>query len=194
MYRNRNTPQWSDGTVAYYIKIFPRNVKDCPRQLKAGFRKTSTCNLDRLKRVLCEEGPTAGKNHQNQNEPATRGERLSERYNSSVDLKHVVCPSGHWTHAFLSCDVQSACWQHDDTDHSSGRDVRGVVASPCHSLLMAMFSCRDSVDHVPYSLVCDHSRDCLDNSDEDFCDYPPCSGDLKFQCLNKQVRRAREGK
>ena len=40
-----------------------------------------------------------------------------------------------------------------------------------------------SREMIPFSLVCDHSSQCLDQSDEEFCVYPPCLG---FSCVNKQ--------
>ena len=84
------------------------------------------------------------------------------------------CSSGHYTHVFLACDVQSACQQRGNVGGSDGRDDSAAVL--CTSTLEMLFTCRNGVEHVPYSLVCDHLEDCLDSSDENFCVHPPCSG------------------
>ena len=190
-YRYRNIPRWIDGTMAYYTKHLQQGGgNNCQYEIVRNRQQLDICPLLELKWVLCEAGRTAEGNHPDQSEDAdTRVKQLSSPFNSSIHVKHVVCPSGHWTHAFLACDVKSACWQHDDTGQSSGR---GMVASLCQSPLTTMFSCRTDVGHVPYSLVCDHNQDCLDNSDEDFCVHPPCTGSWQFECLNKQVRNTKE--
>ena len=97
-----------------------------------------------------------------------------------------VCPAGHWTHQFLACDRHSACGHLDRFRQHNGSDASGVT-SLCLSTLAMLFSCRNGVGRVPYSLVCDHSQDCLDNSDEDFCVHPSCSGSWQFECMNRQV-------
>nr|KAG5710971.1 hypothetical protein BaRGS_013705 [Batillaria attramentaria] len=44
----------------------------------------------------------------------------------------------------------------------------------------------NEIEHVPYTLVCDHRSDCKDDSDEDFCVFPPCDPFLQYHCGNKQ--------
>ena len=112
--------------------------------------------------------------------------RLPSPDSNSVGFPHVVCSSGHYTHLFLACDVRSDCLQHDPTRQSSGSD--DTLMTLCTSTLATLFTCRNGVGHVPYSLVCDHTQDCLDSSDEDFCIYPSCSGRRQFECANGQVR------
>ena len=105
----------------------------------------------------------------------------------SIAFPHVACSSGHYTHQFLACDAQSHCMQRGPSGQGSGRD--DALMSLCMSILSTLFTCRNDVEHVPYSLVCDHSQDCLDSSDEDFCFHPSCSGSRLFECGNKQVKR-----
>lgn len=95
----------------------------------------------------------------------------------------VKCPSGHFTHSFLACDVQSSCWAQQDLD-------LGKSAS-CHPSLMTSvppsYACADGVGHVPYTLVCDHRPDCNDHSDELFCIFPTCETNDNFHCGHRQV-------
>ncbi|KAL8612858.1 hypothetical protein ACOMHN_038113 [Nucella lapillus] len=95
---------------------------------------------------------------------------------------HVTCSSGHVTHNFLACDLDSHCWAESDS------------SAPCKAPLTsqpAMFSCAEGrVEGVPYSLVCDHRQDCGDGSDERFCSFPPCRAPEQFTCHNGQVPTA----
>ena len=150
--------------------------------------KLERCGSTYTRSVLCEEGPPEQMSTI-QNDAFSRHRlQLPKLGYSSIHFPYVVCPLGHWTHTFLACDMRSACWQRGSFRQSSGRDVRRNVPSFCRSTLSALFTCRTGVNHVPYSLVCDHSRDCPDSSDEDFCVHPSCSGSWQFECTNKQVK------
>ncbi|XP_076464729.1 uncharacterized protein LOC143296589 [Babylonia areolata] len=93
--------------------------------------------------------------------------------------KYVICPSGHVTQMFLACDPQSACWANQIDVSTTACDYRGTPPPPS-------MKCLTGVDHVPYTLVCDHRPDCSDNSDENFCVFPLCHLSGMFQCTNKQ--------
>ncbi|KAK7105392.1 hypothetical protein V1264_016781 [Littorina saxatilis] len=87
----------------------------------------------------------------------------------------VVCPLGHVTHSFLSCDPLTACW--------------AQLYSSCSldkTPLPPSFMCTNSLESVPYSLVCDFRPDCSDNSDEQFCVHVPCDRERHFECRNGQ--------
>ena len=168
--------QWEDGSLAYF-SVYKRykEAPSCGNLLQYGILLIYHCYFEDTSRFLCEES-------------GTERDIYTRKYdvpgvpdNSSVHFPHVVCPSGHWTHEFLACDVQSACWRSDTMGQSSERDT-------CQSSLSTLFTCRNGVEHVPYSLVCDHSQDCQDFSDEDFCVHPSCSGSWQFECNNGQVR------
>ncbi|XP_025078627.1 G-protein coupled receptor GRL101-like [Pomacea canaliculata] len=88
------------------------------------------------------------------------------------------CPMGHSTHDFLSCDATSACLVH--TYGSVTACLESVTSLP------PFFTCNNGFESVPYTLVCDYRRDCDDNSDEDFCVFPPCDNLKAYDCGNQQ--------
>ncbi|XP_025115231.1 sortilin-related receptor-like [Pomacea canaliculata] len=96
---------------------------------------------------------------------------------TNLSLSLVDCPLQHVTHRFLACDPSSACW-------AKGYDPQTCVVpfqTPPPS-----YRCDSQMEHVPYTLVCDHRADCRDNSDEDFCHFDPCGSDRPFDCGNGQ--------
>ena len=181
---------WDDGTVGYYVKdlneIFP--VK-CASVRAAGQTYLWDCSeREEYPYALCEREESSSETNTSQNEAARRpGIELPLPSNSTVQLPHTVCPSDHWTHEFLACDVQSACWQQDSYRPWSGGKTRGGMTSPCQFPFSEMFTCTSGMVHVPYSLVCDHGQDCLDSSDEDFCVHPSCTETWQFKCFNEEV-------
>ena len=114
-------------------------------------------------------------------------------HGKSPPVPHVKCPDGHVTHAFLACDMQSACWQ--DRQESVESEVWGVPSTascpaPMTSL-PAMFTCSSGGQRVSYSMVCDHRPQCGDGSDESFCVFPPCSATTPMQCgTSTQVHKS----
>ena len=144
---------------------------------------------DKNSHSLCEKHVKA------EDAPERRRLQLSKPTMSSGENVHyIVCASGHRALEFLACDVRSACWQNENFVRNSENGVERNVQSLCYSPLLTLFSCRTGVDRISYSLVCDHSQDCLDNSDEDFCAHPPCPDVQQFECYNQQVRLTAEGK
>ncbi|PVD24024.1 hypothetical protein C0Q70_14493 [Pomacea canaliculata] len=98
--------------------------------------------------------------------------------NWSVDV--LQCPSLHYTHTFLACDVKSECWA-DKYDNSKTCSTPVTSRPP-------LFSCINEIQRVPYSLVCDHRSHCSDDSDEKFCIFPSCPRKKDFfECDNKQL-------
>ena len=108
-------------------------------------------------------------------------------------LSMVACPSGHVTHSFLACDLSISCWAEGSVTFSLHPESWALPTSQSCPVpqnmtsLSPSFPCRSDERRVPYSLVCDHRRDCLDGSDETFCKLIPCDWKSQFQCLNKQV-------
>jgi hypothetical protein len=111
-------------------------------------------------------------------------------WNTSV----VICPAGHVTRDFLACDVQSGCAEDDHAESCSGGGrnaggkggvVGGEPALDLASVQVPMFRCRRNGIALPYTLVCDHSQHCSDNSDEDFCVFEACLPN-SYQCRNGQ--------
>ena len=99
----------------------------------------------------------------------------------SIDINRTVwkvsmvqCPSGHLTMDFLSCDTQGQCRAKEFmTSCHSGKDT------------IDMFVCEYSHETLHYTLVCDRIQHCADNTDEDFCQFSPCS-DSSFRCQTGQ--------
>ena len=183
--------QGEDCTMGYFLKHKQFERPPVCGQLSSRFKVNILHCLEKAQYFFCEkeEAPEAPE-ETSTGESEISGIRhiqLSNPRNFSVPFTHAVCPSGHWTHEFLACDIQSACWADDDAGQSSGSETRSLT-SRCQSPLSELFTCRNGLEHVPYSLVCDHSRDCLDFSDEDFCVHPPCSASWQFECNNRQVR------
>ena len=107
---------------------------------------------------------------------------------ASFPVPTVVCPAGHFTHSFMACDPANKCWQHRNSYvENKAPDI--LCRAPLTSL-PAMMACDSGVQHVPYSLVCDHQQQCDDGSDEDFCVFPACSKGKPLKCvLSAQVWR-----
>ena len=105
----------------------------------------------------------------------------------------VSCPKGHLTHNFLACDVSTSCWARSDVTFSFSPDTWAFPTSlscpvqPAKMSPAPYFPCKSEEQRVPYSLVCDHRRDCADESDETFCKFFPCNLQSQFECRSKQV-------
>ena len=184
--RYRGMYQWEDGIVAHYVN-YERYAKPptCAGMERAGnllIIPVSFKSSDYMS-FLCEEEETRRHEHDMSQMSRTH---MPNSDSASAHFPHVVCSLGHYTHKFLACDIQSACWLRDSP---VDRGVNGTVVTLCKSILATLFACRDGLEHVPYSLVCDHSQDCMDSSDEDFCVHPSCSGSEQFECTNKQVKQ-----
>ena len=108
----------------------------------------------------------------------------------------VTCPGGHTTRVFLACDVSAFCWAGHRVTFSLRPELWALPTPQTCQTRLAMtslppsFPCRSVEQRVPYSLVCDHRRDCADDSDEMFCTFRPCQRQYQLQCLNKQVCEA----
>ena len=120
----------------------------------------------------------------------------SLKTNTSGQWRPVTCDRGHLTHVLLACDTSTICLAGGDVTFSRHSDTWATPTSESCPIPLVVpplppsFLCRFEGQRVPYSLVCDHRRDCLDGSDEVFCDFPPCLIDSQFQCRNRQVCHA----
>ena len=185
--RYRLSYRWDDNTMAYLPKYdtgYIDNIR-CSRTTPEGKLTMLSCNSFAHKQILCErnwpEEAQASSGRQNI--------QLSKPSSSfGKNITEIVCPAGHWTRKFLACDARSACRQNRKHVRNNENDVKGGLMPLCLSFLSTLFTCRATADGVSYSLVCDHSQNCPDASDEDFCVYPSCSTSKQFECFNKQVR------
>ena len=183
--RYNNQLEWADGTVALFLKgvIDARDAHACgifppPYAL---ILLLSLCNKPQAEHYLCEVDKAISK--QQRQMVIETPVKPSIR---KLPFPYVRCPEGHSVHTFLACDVGSSCFSNEFVSS----DTMGLDSS-CQVELRPLppsFACSNGFGRVPYSLVCDHRHDCLDSSDEDFCDFAPCKGDRPLQCANsKQV-------
>ncbi|XP_025097654.1 uncharacterized protein LOC112565968 [Pomacea canaliculata] len=176
-----NAFQWTDGTIAYF-----KTINGYATMPACGFFvfdalllgiKLKDCSEPRQAHVLCETEAHPGTHlpseHKNDKLMITQVAPSAWQKDSSK----VVCPEGHVTQTFLSCDVASSCWRRAS---SSFCDAPLAVLSP-------VFDCDNGFDRVPYTLVCDHRIDCSDGSDENFCQFASCYISNKYDCGNQQV-------
>ena len=155
----------------------------------AGIEEFWPCKITQnYPHTVCEIDESSMQTYTGQKVATRRpGIQLPVPSDSNIQLAHTVCPSGHWTHELLTCDLQSACFQQDSLRQWRGSNPPRTMTSSCQFPFSETFTCTSGVGRVPYSLVCDHGQDCLDNSDEDFCVHPSCTGVWQFQCSNQQV-------
>ncbi|KAK7102516.1 hypothetical protein V1264_020722 [Littorina saxatilis] len=186
----RDVFQWTDDTVAYlyHLDVGRERSPLCswfhttdfqPGSRLAGLRATN-CDSRLETDYVCER-------HIGPEDPERRSSDFPQpvRRQGHVDhdQSHVICPAGHLTHNFLSCDVQSACWANDL--ESAVSCLAPVTPLP------PMFTCTNQIERVPYTLVCDHRPDCSDHSDEDVCVFQSCSAGF-FHCGNQQCTPEKE--
>ncbi|KAL8565917.1 hypothetical protein ACOMHN_000494 [Nucella lapillus] len=107
-----------------------------------------------------------------------------------------VCPRGYVTHYFLSCDRQASC-------HATyfalkcPLYLRTPNVTTVHSQQLvgevAMFVCDNTIQTLPYTLVCNFAVDCWDSSDERFCQHPQaeCGGGQGYKCDSGQCIRGK---
>ena len=74
----------------------------------------------------------------------------------------------------MLCDTQGQCGAKE-------------LMTSCHSknVTVSMFVCENSHETLHYTLVCDRIQHCADNTDEDFCQFSPCSAS-SFRSQNGQ--------
>ena len=171
-----------DGTIAHYTGNMPAGKVAVPDCAFLEGDKIGKCKrqYQYYASYLCEH-PVIGNN----TTPAIRRKsviQLSEIRSEEIRLNNssfTTCPDAHVTHTFLACDVESACWALDFST--------SVSCSAPLTPLPPSFTCNNGVQHVPYTLVCDHRSDCSDRSDERFCVFTPCNVTSQFECKNKEV-------
>ena len=102
------------------------------------------------------------------------------------------CPDGHLVHAFLRCYIESHCGVDVATSHCSVsvEDSKRSLTSTTKDMAIvsiAMFGCENKRQTLPYTMVCDFTPDCLDQSDEAFCTHSqPCGKEKSHRCQNGQ--------
>ena len=115
----------------------------------------------------------------------------SEIRTKELGLGH--CQDGHLVFNFLSCCSQGQCGT-DVVRSYRSISVKGSKWSLKSEGMkngavstIALFICENKRTTVPYTLVCDFTKDCSDQSDESFCTHQSCEEKSKqFQCTNRQ--------
>ena len=165
----------------------------CSTTQQPGKLMMNMCFFNLNRHILCEKNEPEEAQESLHGISGRRRIQLSKpTLSSGKNITKIVCPSDHWTREFLACDVRSACEQTENYVRYSKISTNGSLPSLCLSFFSTLFACRTGVERVSYSLVCDHSQDCPDASDEDFCVHPPCSISKQFECVNKQVRNGKK--
>nr|KAG5697415.1 hypothetical protein BaRGS_008841 [Batillaria attramentaria] len=198
----RNMFQWSDGVVAYYVTVIgPSSKPDCLYlywRASRGryFLRTDNCHDEGESHFLCEILPDATDPLRTESHAHAPQIGLNSTTSAwTTGSERVQCPSGHLTHQFLACDVKASCWERGAGGGGEGGGEGGGGAGAASSEVSCLapltplppsFTCADEVEHVPYTLVCDHRADCRDASDEDFCIFPPCQLIGQYECGNQQ--------
>ncbi|XP_070198384.1 G-protein coupled receptor GRL101-like [Littorina saxatilis] len=169
---------WSDQTLAVRFDItvgyfFPPL---CAALRKANDSlKTVSCGKPRNAGFLCLITPKSS---------TSKGNNLDKPgitlpKHSAWTMKGMAnCSDWHITHKFLACDVPSNC--------SADNPQKVQACADNFTPSMPYFTCRNGVELIPYTLVCDHRSDCCDKSDEDFCVYPDCTQSVcadRKQCI-----------
>ena len=182
MYRYKNMWRHMDDTIAHYTGLMPAVdsvIPECAVLGRNRIRKTGRDDVV-LANFLCDLPPDTGIPVLEQRSKNSR-QLLESNLSTNLFPKalFVECPDGHMTHVYLACDVHSACFALDSSTSVS-------CPAPL-TPLPPSFTCNNGVQHVPYTLVCDHRSDCSDRSDERFCVFTPCNVTSQFECKNKEV-------
>ena len=171
-----------DGTIAYNTGTMPADysvIPDCALLARDQINKANR-DVALVANFLCEFPADTGIAVPEQRVKNSR-QLLESNLSTNLFPKalFVECPDGHMTHVHLACDVHSACFALDSSTSVS-------CPAPL-TPLPPSFTCNNGVQHVPYTLVCDHHSDCSDRSDERFCVFTPCNVTSQFECTNRQV-------
>lgn len=186
LFRYKKMYQWVDGTIAYLANLltdYNHGLPGCGiiTTYKLQIEIISCKKRQVVEAVLCEL-PKQTTIHTKSASELGNVSRIRLRSPDPwlSNDSHVQCPSRHVTHIFLACDVNSACW---GRGYGSAFSCTAPLAPTPPS-----FTCNNDIEHVPYTLVCDHRPDCGDDSDEDFCHFPPCDIIHQFECGHQQVQ------
>ncbi|XP_076436545.1 uncharacterized protein LOC143276044 [Babylonia areolata] len=175
-----NTWQWGRGSIAF--SLHASFIQHCNRAVIKVRRKesrsvnTSPCTEDKTPKVKTEavlcRVPTAT---DDQPSKPVLIEPKHDLTASPVPL--VRCLSGHVTLVALACDRDSLCTEKLERRRMS----RSAKCKAAPTQVTPYLRCEATGEYVPYTVVCNWRQDCRDNSDESFCQFPPCAKNT-FTC------------
>ena len=187
--------QWNDGKTALDLNFDRHEAPKYPSCGMVGDDEEWVftmidCNSDFLTQFLCEFHPAA--RTQTSLKSASTYNETNKNEHGGIPLRHTnqkelrlrlpaitICPNGHVTHDFLSCDPATDC----------SKDVFVDTCETENGGVIPLFICEDGVQTLAFTLVCNHQEDCRDGSDEDRCVFEECEG---FLCDNLQCIRVSE--
>ena len=193
----RKTWRWVDNTVAYSapkMKMSSERQMGCHSLFADGFVLRAKFIHEALTYSYTCEHKLANHSfvHTNPQEAIPNAIKADYIYLTQEKLQPklhrplTICPGGYVTHDFLKCDLQAACLvkQYElhcplDSTATGGPDLRTEQ--------VRMFVCDNLIHTLPYTLVCNFSPDCLDGSDETFCQHGHTTCDhSQHQCASGQ--------
>ena len=189
----RKTWRWVDNTIAYSAPKMKMDFKRqiaCHSLLTNGYILSATAiEAALIFSYTCEHRSVNDSVRHSSRQEITHGGIKANHTNlTQAELYHplAVCPGGYVTHDFLKCDVQAACLVKQfelhcplDSTVTRGPDLRIEQ--------VRMFVCDNLTHTLPYTLVCNFSPDCLDGSDETFCQHGHTMCDQsQHQCASGQ--------
>ena len=189
--------KWSENTVIYDLK-HKNDIRRCDIRRDIRYYLFDTMRDTHLKRiyptyerhvtvqfVLCEKNMQSNKISSVESVifPSVS---LSSLSLTSTRKALTICPQGHVTHIFLSCDLETQCghlrYLSVCTFIESPKAVTDASPDAINQTLtdrMPMYACSVHQVAIPFTLVCDFISDCPDRSDESFCIHPSCNA---FAC------------
>ena len=193
----RKTWRWVDNTIAYSapkIKMSSDRQIACHSFFADGFVLIAKFIHEALTLSYTCEHKLVNQSfvHTNLREAilnATKADHINvtqEKLQPELHRPLTVCPGGYVTHDFLKCDLQAACLVKQYELHCP-LDSTATGGPGLKTEQVRMFVCDNLIHTLPYTLVCNFSPDCLDGSDETFCQHGHTTCDQsQHQCASGQ--------
>ena len=183
----RKTWTWVDGSPAFDVNVTAGSIyqNDVLRSILTaivdGLRLLSVSSdqqSNKCSRFICQFIYNYTK--EDTGYSAVSRLRVTTSKIRTTELGLVLCKDGHLVFNFLSCCSQGQCVT-DVVRSYRTISVQGSKLSLKPEGMkngavstIALFICANKRTTVPYTLVCDFTQDCSDQSDENFCTHHLC--------------------